>query len=232
MTAPVLDLSGVEKKYSGLRPLRVQSLRLGAGERVAVSGLDAAATELLVNLVTGAGLPDQGHIRLLGRSTAEIATGEDWLASLDSIGIVSDRAVLLEGATLAQNLAMPFTLEIDPIPPPVSSRVEALAAECGIDPEWLSRATAELPPALRIRAHLARAIALDPKLLIVEHPTAAVPQPEHRALASLIARVSDARGLATLVVTMDQTFGTAVAHRMLALNGATGELKPVKKGWF
>ena len=229
---PVLEIDGVSKKYGGLRPLRIHRLTVAAGERVAISGIDAAATELLVNLITGASLPDTGRVLVLGRSTAEIAAGDDWLASLDRFGIVSERAVLLEGSTLAQNLALPFTLAIDPVPADVRPRVEALAAECGIDQAWLDRAAGDVPPAVRARVHLGRAVALEPALLILEHPTASLAPPEHRALAADIARIAGARGMAALVVSMDHAFGHAVAHRTLALHGATGDVRPVRKGWF
>ena len=68
------------------------------------------------------------------RDTARqaIADGDEWLASLDRFGIVSPRAVLLDAATLLQNLAMPFTLEIDPIPAGVADRAAALGREAGI----------------------------------------------------------------------------------------------------
>jgi ABC-type uncharacterized transport system ATPase subunit len=153
--SPVLEIADVRKAYSGLRPLRLRSLSIAAAERVAVLGLDAAAAELLVNLVTGAVLPDEGVIRVLGEPTADIATGDAWLASLDRFGIVSERAVMMEGATLGQNLAMPFTLEIDPVPPDVQARVAALARECGLSGRnamWLDRRAADAPPDVRLRA--------------------------------------------------------------------------------
>ena len=61
---PALQITGVRKSYGGLRPLRIQSLAIAAGERVAMTGLDAAAAEMMVNLVTGASLPDEGEIRV------------------------------------------------------------------------------------------------------------------------------------------------------------------------
>ena len=227
----VLEISGVTKAYAGLRPLRIRSLRMAAGERVAIVGLDAAAAEVLVNLVTGAGLPDAGVVRVLGQPTAEIPDGDAWLSTLDRFGIVSERAVMLEGATLAQNLAMPFTLEIEPVPPDVRERVEALARECGIAGEragWLDRPAGEAPPEVRLRGHLARGVALEPSLLLLEHPTASIPEPARAALADDIVRVTDARRLAALVMTQDQPFAARVAHRTLTLNGATGELAPLR----
>ena len=114
-------------------------------------------------------------VRVLGRDTAAITTGDDWLASLDRFGIVSPRAVLIEAATIEENLAMPFTLQIDPIPPDVAAQVSALAAECGIPADALKQTTGEASPAVRTRLHFARALAPQPALLLLEHPTAALP---------------------------------------------------------
>ena len=230
---PVLEMAGVSKQYSGLRPLRIRELTILAGERVSLGGLDAGAGELVVNLVTGASVPDQGDVRVFGQRTADIANGDAWLALLERFGIVSPRAVLLEGSTLLQNLAMPFTLEIDPVPPAVVARVEEVARESGIEPDrWLAVRAGDLPAALRVLAHLARALATSPEFIVVEHPTVDV-EPEARVpLAGTIARACAARRIATLILTNDEDFARAVAPRNLRLDGATGALKPLKKRWF
>lgn len=229
---PVLELRGVTRQYAGLRPLRIAGLEIASGERVAIGGIDAGAAELLVNLVTGATLPDAGEVRVFGRSTADITTGDEWLASLDAFGIVSPRAVLLEGATLLQALAMPFTLEIDPVPPEIGAQVRQLAARCGIDSEALGGVVGRLAADVRVRANLARALALQPRLILVEHPTAGVEPAALEALAADIVRACGNSGPAMLVLTNDDAFGRAVAPRHLRLDGATGTLKPVRKGWF
>ena len=229
-----LEVSGVRKNYAGLRPLRMNDLQVAPGERVAISGLDAAAAELFINLVTGGALPDEGTIRVFGQPTSEIVDGDAWIVSLERFGIVSPRAVLLEEATVEQNLAMPFTLQIDPVPADVAERIRGLATEAGITPEQLRVQAATLQGAARARIHLARAAALGPTLLVLEHPTADVPENERRAFAADAARVAEARQLAAVAVTMDLEFAEVFAHRPLALDAATGALKPWKKkrGWF
>jgi ABC-type transporter Mla maintaining outer membrane lipid asymmetry ATPase subunit MlaF len=229
--APVLHIVNVRKSYQALRPLRLRALTIAAGERIAVSGLDAGAAEVLVNLVTGASVPDEGEVDVLGRSTASIADGDEWLASLDRFGIVSPRAVLLDSATLLQNLAMPFTLDIDPVPADVASRAIALANEVGLAPDVVRQSIAQLTPEIRMRAHLVRAVALNPQLLILEHPTAALPPHDRRRFGTDVARIAGARSLATLIISEDVEFSRAAAQRTLALNGATGELKR-KRGFF
>jgi ABC-type transporter Mla maintaining outer membrane lipid asymmetry ATPase subunit MlaF len=232
--APVVVMRGVRKSYQGLRPLRIDALEVRDGERVALSGIDAGAAEVFVNLVTGAGLPDAGEVRVFGRETAAIAGADEWLASLERFGIVSPRAVLLEGSTIEQNLALPFTLEIDPVPADVADRVVALARECGIpeEPSSLARRAGEAPPDIRARVHLARAIALAPDLLVLEHPTLGLPDNGRAAFAGDIARVAGDRGLATLLITQDERFAKKAAHRVLQLQPATGVLKPRRRGWL
>jgi ABC-type transporter Mla maintaining outer membrane lipid asymmetry ATPase subunit MlaF len=227
---PVLALTGIHKAYQSLRPLRLQALTLEAGERVAISGLDAGAAEVLVNLITGASLPDQGEVRVLGQSTADISDGDAWLASLDRFGIVSPRGVLLEGATVAQNLAMPFSLQIDPIEPDVAEKVSSIAAAVGL--ATTEGVTGEAAPEIRARMHLARAIALEPQILVLEHPTIALPESGRASYAADIVRVTDARRLATLIITQDDEFARIVAQRALRLEPATGALKPIRRGWF
>ena len=223
---PVLRLTGVRKNYQSLRPLRVDDLTIAARERVAIAGMDGGAAEVLVNLVTGASLPDQGEVSVLDQLTSSISKGDDWLASLDRFGIVSPRGVLLDSATIAQNIALVFTLEIDPVPPDTAARVAALAGECGIDD--VTAVTGEVTAAMRARVHVARAVALEPALLILEHPTLGIEQREAERLAGDVAAVIERRKLAALIITQDEAFAARAAHRALRLEPATGALKPVR----
>jgi len=227
MSDTILRLTGIRKQYGGLRPLRVQSLIIEPGEQVAVSGFDAGAAEVLVNLVTGASLPDEGTVEVCGRATHAISDGDDWLAWLDRFGIVTPRAVLLDAASLRQNLAIPLTLEIEPIPPAIAAQVEELADAVGLDRATLDRPIAGLDAALRARAHLARAIALKPALLIMEHPTVGFTPGQARPFSETLAQIARSRSLATLIISEDAEF-SAAADRRLALHAATGELRAPK----
>jgi ABC-type taurine transport system ATPase subunit len=116
----------------------------------------------------------------------------------------------------------------------VAAQVAALAAECGIAPEHLQRRGGELPAHLRARTHLARALALNPQVLLIEHPTAQVDEAERPALARDFAAALQGRGSAALILTLDAGFAEGVAHRSLTLQPATGALVPwkTKRGWF
>ena len=225
-----LELAGVVKDYRGLRPLRVADLVAEPGDRVAIAGLDRAAAEVFVDLVNGALLPDAGVVRVLGRSTADITEGDDWLTWLDAFGILTQRAVLLESSTLAQNLALPLSLDIDPMPADLRATVEGLAAEVGLPAERLDRPIGDAPPAVRGRAHLAKALALGPKVLLLEHPTVTLDHADVRPFAATVARVAAARALTVVALTEDAGFADVVATRAYTLHGGTGALTSTR-GW-
>ena len=138
----------------------MQQLRLTPGEVVSITGIDAVGAEVLVNLITAAVRPDLGDVRLFGTSTAAIDDYDAWLRMLDGLGLVTERAVLLAGCTVAQNLALPLTLEIEPIPADVRPRVDALADEVGIAAADRDRRVGDAPPGVVQRVRLGRALAL------------------------------------------------------------------------
>jgi ABC-type transporter Mla maintaining outer membrane lipid asymmetry ATPase subunit MlaF len=231
VTSAVIELSDVSKNYGGLRPLRIARLAVEPGEQVAIIGLDQPAAEVFLNLLTGATLPDSGDVHVFGRPTASIADSAQWLAFVDRFGIVSERAVLLEQLSVIQNLAVPFTLEIEPPPPDVLDRAAALAHEVGIDGSTSNCAVGGLDPASRARVRLARALALDPAVLLVEHLSAGVPRRDVRTLGASIRSVAARRGAALVAATADVEFARAIARRVLTLDPATGTLSE-RGRWF
>ena len=89
---PVLELDGIVRGYQSLRPLRLQSLIAQRGERVALMGLDARSRRSAGQPGDWRGIAGRrAPSACMGRDTAAITTGDDWLASLDRFGIVSPR---------------------------------------------------------------------------------------------------------------------------------------------
>ena len=228
--SPVLEIRGLQKDYRGLRPLRIQSLSVRRGEIVGLVGFDDVTAELFVNLATGATVPDAGECRVLGELSTAIADADAWLHSLDRFGLLSQRAVLLDALTVRQNLAMPFTLDLDPLPQQVHERVVALANEVGLQSDDLERPASDLPPFERALMGLARAIALEPQLLLAEHPNASVPSGVVSRLAGAISGVIARRGMTAVVLTADPAFASELRGRVLTLSPATGELRE-RSGW-
>jgi ABC-type polar amino acid transport system ATPase subunit len=225
LAEPILKLQGLQKNYGGLRPLRIQELEICAGERVSLIGLDPAAAEVFVNLATGAVLPDQGEVFTFGQNSKSITDGAQWLAILDQLGLVSDRIVLLEALSVAQNLAVPFTLDIDPIDEDVMRRVYQLARELKLEEKALARPSGLVSPLTRARMRLGRTLALNPRALILEHPTATLDSTAVGDYVQDIVRVADARRLSIIALTADKIFAGALGGRVLVQHPATGALE-------
>jgi len=227
VSAPLLEVSGLVKDYQALRPLRIRSLSLTSGDLVAVNGLDAIAAQTFVNLVTGATLPDSGEVALFGQNTKVITDGTAWLKSLDGVGMVTSRGIVIEMFTVLQNIALSYTLEVDPIDPAVLPDVVALAKEVGLAAETFEMPAGRTGPDTHMRIHLARALALGPRMLLAEHPSASLPRATVSAFGADLARLARSRGLALLALTADDELAKAIGGQRLELVAATGDLKPV-----
>jgi len=109
----------------------------------------------------------------------------------------------------------------------VRMKVHTVAAEVGLSPADLARPVAELSPSARLRLRLGRALGPDPRILLAEHPNASLEPDDTVRFASDYARIVANRRLASIVLTADAAFASAVAPRVLTLQPATGELKPL-----
>ena len=232
MTPAVLALSDVVKTYGALRPLRIQALVVRGGDTVALLGFDSPMAEVFVNIVTGATLPDSGEVQAFGRPTAAVSDSADWLALVDRFGIVSARAVLLGELSVIQNLSMPFTLDIEPPADDIRARAEALAGEAGLPEASWPRPVSELGAVDRARLRVARALAHDPGVLLLEHASAEIPPRDVRLIALEIRRLAEARRVAIVAVTADEDFAGVVAARILSLEPASGRLRERRQGWL
>lgn len=230
MSDLLVGLRDVTKNYQGLRPLRVAHLELRTGQSVALLGFDQVTAEVLVDLITGATPPDTGEVTVFGEPTTAIPDEAAWLALLDRIGLLSERAVLVEQFSAEQNLILPFTLDLESVPDAVRIRVHQLGEEVGLTREDMRTPAARLTPPARLRIRLGRALALEPRVLLAEHPNAAVSADDTAAFAADLSRIIAKRRLAALVMTADRTFASAVSSEVLTLQPGTGELKR-SAGW-
>ena len=222
--AALIELSKIVKGYGGLRPLRVDALILRERECLAVAGFDLAGAEVLINLITGAALPDAGVVTLFGRDTATITDSSDWLAIVDRFGIVSARTVLLESLSIAQNLALPFSLEIEPLGDDLRARAMEAGKEVGLAPELADRPMSSVSASERFSVRLARALALDPHVILLEHPSADLEGVDSTQVGRMVRAVLGRRGAAGLALTADGRFAQGFAGGLLRWNGGSGRI--------
>ena len=221
---PLLQLRDVTQEYGSLRPLRVKAFTLRAGQRVAIVGMDQGAAEVLVNLITGATTPRTGEVRAFGRVTTDIQDSETWMAALRAYGLLGVRTVLIDQLTVVQNLAIPLTLEVDPLSGALETQMRQLAEDVGLPASVLQQCPSGLTPLDRQRLRLGRALALEPRLLVAEYPTATLERADADALGRDMSRIVARRGMAALYITADRAFAQQAADEILMLKPATGDL--------
>ena len=229
MTDALLEIRDLSKDYQTLRPLRITDLTIRQGEVLAIAGIDLLGAEMLVHLVTGATLPDAGDVRLFGRNTREIADADAWLKSLDGVGMISARGILVGAFSVLQNIALSLTLDVDPIDPRVVPEAGALAREVGIEAALFDAPAGGVAPDVQMRVHLARALALGPALLIAEHPSATLPRDAVAAFGADLGKVARGRGIALLAVTADDSLAKAIGGSRVELVAATGEVRALSR---
>ena len=225
MSPPLLSLRGLVKNYQALRPLRVADLTIREGEVVVLKGLDAPAAETFVALLTAATLPDEGDVDLFGQRTGAIEDHEGWLHMLDGLGILTERAVLLDPLTVLQNAALPFTLELDPVPPGLRPQVEAVLTEVGLAADTWERPVGACGAVVKARVRLARAVALGPRLVIAEHPTAGLPREAVDAFGDDLAALVRRRGVALVAISADDAFAARLGGTMLTHDAKSGAFR-------
>jgi ABC-type lipoprotein export system ATPase subunit len=225
----LLEITDLSKDYRTLRPLRVRSLTVRSGEVMSISGVDVLGAETFVHLVTGATLPDSGNVTLFGRNTRDITDSEGWLKSLDGVGMITARGILVEGFSVLQNIALSLTLDVDPLDAVVAPRAAELARDAGTEATLLDVPAGRVAPDVQMRVHVARAVALGPKLLVAEHPSASLPREAVPGFGADLGRLARLRELALVAITADDSLAKAIGGTRLELVAATGELRAMSR---
>jgi len=229
MSNVLLEIRDLSKDYHTLRPLRIKEFTVRSGDVVSITGMDLLGAETFVHLVTGATLPEAGEVLLLGRNTREITDGDAWLKSLDAVGMITTRGILVEAFSVLQNIALSLTLDVDPIDSRVVPQAGALAREVGIAASLFDVPVGRVTQDVQMRVHLARALALEPKMLIAEHPSAALPRDTVSGFGADLGRVARKRGLALVAITADDSLAKAIGGSRMELVPATGEVRALSR---
>ena len=209
-----LSFQEVSFAYDTMPVLSAVSFALGPGERVALMGRNGAGKSTVARLVTGLLRPAAGTVSVGGWDTRERTP--DALARGGRVASVFQHAdQQLFSRTLEDDVAFgPRALGLAPAD--VERRVTAALAALELEPHARDHPY-DLPPALRKLAALAGALALEPALLVLDEPTAAL----DRALSGRVIRALRERaaaGVALLVITHDLSFAAEALERGLVLD--------------
>ncbi|MCP5264948.1 MAG: ABC transporter ATP-binding protein [Burkholderiaceae bacterium] len=213
-SAPILQVSGLSKRFGARCLLHDIDLRVDAGERVMLLGESGSGKSTLLNLIAGLECPDEGRISIDGEPVDASSPDRSARLRREKLGFVFQAYHLLPHLDATQNVAVPLLL-LQVSPTLARERARAMLARVG-----LSKREHAMPATLsggeQQRVALARALVHEPVLLLADEPTGNLdPRNAARALSLMLDQV--ARTHAALLMVTHSEAAAASGDRSLRL---------------
>jgi len=210
---PVIRLEAVSKRYGGQTALDRIGLSVVAGEFVALVGGSGSGKTTLLKTINGLIRPDSGQVAVQGEDIAAAARPH---LPRRRIGYVFQEIGLFPHRTVAENIAVVPAL-LDWPADRIAARVAELLELVGLPPDAASRLPAELSGGQRQRVGVARALAGEPSLVLMDEPFGALDPLIRDALGADYRRLHERLGLTTVMVTHDMAEAVLLADRVVVL---------------
>ncbi len=217
MSPPALELRDVRKRFGGIKAVDGVSLSVQAGARVAVIGPNGAGKSTLFGLISGELRPDQGDVLLAGQSMRRVSAQRR--AGL-GLGRTFQTARLFAGLTVRENIEL-AQLAGGRREDGVGDALEEVELNWGLE-----RPAGVLAQGERKRLELAMVLAGEPRLLLLDEPTAGMGHDERAAIMQLIVGAVTRRGVTMVFTEHDMDTVFAHAQRIVVMDRG----KPIADG--
>jgi len=225
----VIRVRGVRLELGGHEILGGIDLDVLEGETMVVMGGSGAGKSTLLRLMIGSFAPSAGSIELFGDDIC--CMDEPRLnETRKRFGILFQSGALFQSMTVAENVALPIREHTDLDPEIIDIQVQIKLELVGLR-EHANKYPAEISGGMKKRAGLARALALDPRILFYDEPTAGLDPVTSAQIDRLIMNLSKKLGVTSVVVTHEMASAFTVADRMAMLS--RGRLLAVEpRSWY
>jgi phospholipid/cholesterol/gamma-HCH transport system ATP-binding protein len=193
------------------------SLTVSRGETLAVLGRSGTGKSVLLRLIIGLEKPDSGSVCIHGQDIAGLAL--DRMGEIrKKMGFLFQQAALYDSLTVGENVAFPLAHHRREMSRSErGDRVKQLLAEVGMESD-LDKMPSDISGGMQKRVGLARALALEPEILLLDEPTAGLDPISSGEIDDLILKLQREHQMASIVVTHDLHSARAIANRLALLN--------------
>ncbi len=210
---PILAARGIVNRFGQQRLHDRVSLDVLPGEILGIAGGSGSGKSVLLKTLTGLHRPNAGAVTIDGKRVDALAPAE----RAAMIGVLFQQGALFSSLSVAQNVMLPLREHTD-LTANEQQRIAAMKLElAGLPAESALKFPSQLSGGMVKRAALARALALDPRILFLDEPTSDLDPTTASGIDTLIATLNRGLGVTVILVTHDVTTLFTVCHRVAVL---------------
>jgi len=209
---PLVQVESLKKSFGRQVVLKGISLEVGKGETLSVLGRSGTGKSVLLKLIIGLHKPDSGSIRVNGKDVTKL-TLKELNEIRKKVGFLFQQAALYDSLTIEENVGFPLHRHSRMSDEERRKRVRELLTSVGMEKD-AHKLPGELSGGMQKRVGLARALALDPDILLFDEPTAGLDPITAAEIDDLILRLQKERGMTSVVVTHDIHSARTVSDRV------------------
>ena len=222
MTTPpetLVEMRGVKFQFAGHGVLQGVNLSVTPQETLVIMGQSGSGKSTLLRLLLGVLKAEAGSIRFKDKEITQLSRPE--LNRIRArIGMVYQDAALLSSMSVSKNIALPLEEISDKKPKEIDSIVDQKLELVGLK-DVKEKLPAELSGGMKKRVGLARALALEPELILFDEPSAGLDPINAMLINDLIVDLREKHKVTSIVVTHEMQSAFAVATRMAMLHEGT-----------
>ena len=211
-----IAVTGLSKSFGEQTVLDGITFELEAGKVTCVLGRSGTGKSVLLRLLIGLETPDAGSICLEGHDIST-ASPQELNEARKKVGFLFQQSALYDSMTIGENVAFPLRRHTTLSRAERLERVHGLLASVGMDRN-LDKMPSEISGGMQKRIGLARALALEPSIVMFDEPTTGLDPITAAEIARLIVELRDTRHITSIVVTHDLHTARTIADRLIVLD--------------
>jgi phospholipid/cholesterol/gamma-HCH transport system ATP-binding protein len=217
MEPPPIAVAGLRKSFGGQTVLDGITFQLESDKVTCVLGRSGTGKSVLLRLLIGLETPDAGSICLEDQDIST-ASPKELNEARKKVGFLFQQSALYDSMTIEENVAFPLRRHTKLSGAERLDRVHQLLKSVGMDRD-LDKMPSEISGGMQKRIGLARALALEPTIVMFDEPTAGLDPITAAEIAKLIVELRDQRHVTSIVVTHDLHTARTIADRLIVLDG-------------